>query len=294
MKQTAPILETADGYLLAATLFDPEKEVKRIVVIASALGVPRYFYFKFARFLAGQGFAVLTFDYRGIHESKGGNISGSEMKMEDWGRLDIDAALGFMIGKYPGKPLVYVAHSCGGQLVGLAPNSEKINAMVFVACQSGYWGHWSWPYRWGVWFTWYSLPLLVPFFDYIPARLMGISSVNLPSGVAQQWAAWGKRPGYLFDPAFGLDTARYRRFEVPLLAYTVADDPFFAPAASVEALLEEYPNAEIEQRVADPGDYRQKSIGHFGFFREKFKESLWEEALHWMNSGISTDDHSQE
>ncbi len=284
-------LETSDKNLLAATLFEPEDNVRASVAIGSALGVPRYFYFKFAGYLAEQGFAVLTFDYRGIHESKDGSLSGSEMRMEDWGKQDIDAALGFMAETYHQKPLVYVAHSCGGQLVGLAPNSRKIDAMVFVACQSGYWKHWSWPYRWGVWFTWHSLPLLVPFFDYIPARLMGISSVNLPSGVAQQWAAWGKRPGYLFDPVFGLDTARYPRFEVPLLAYTIADDAFFAPAASVEALLEEYPNAEIDRRVAEPGDYGQQSIGHFGFFKEKFRESLWEEAVNWMNLKNSTKNH---
>lgn len=277
-------IKPEDGYPLAATLFEPAGEARFPLLIGSALGVPRYYYFKFARFMAGEGFPSLAFDYRGIHESREETKPGSEMKMEHWGTLDLDAALGWLARRYPERPPAYVGHSCGGQLIGLAPRSEYLRAMVFVAAQSGYWKLWSRPYRWGVWLTWHTLPLLAPFFDYIPARLMGISTVNLPAGVARQWARWGKSPRYLFGPEHGLDTSRYPEFRLPLLSYLIEDDPFFAPPAAVEALLEEYPSADRELRRVAPEDYGQSSIGHFGFFRERFRETLWRDTAAWLAS----------
>lgn len=284
VQESSLTLTASDGYPLAATRFEPSPDNRRPagIVIGSALGVPRYFYFKFARFLAENGFPVLTFDYRGIHESRVGNRMGSDMKMEDWGRQDIEAALKRMLEDGETGKLLYVGHSCGGQLVGLARSSERIDAMVFVAAQSGYWKHWDRPYRWGLWAVWQLLPALATVFDYLPTRLLGISSVDLPAGVARQWATWGKTPCYLFDPSHRIETDRYRRFRVPLLSFVIEDDPFYAPPASVEALLEEYPNADIERRHVAPSDYRQSRIGHFGFFRDKFKDTIWKEIVDWL------------
>jgi len=276
-------LRAADGYELAATSVEPGPETERTggVVLGSALGVPRYYYLKFARYLAGNGFSVLTFDYRGIYESRGG-IPGSEMKMEDWGRMDIEAALQWISDRDVPGPLFYIGHSCGGQLVCLAPSCERLDAMVFVAAQSGYWKYWAWPYQWGIRLLWKLLLFAARFFDYLPTRLFGISSVDLPAGVARQWAQWGMTPGYLFNDVHGLDISRYRRFDRPLLAYIIEDDPIYAPPASVEALLSEYPNAEVDKRHVTPADYGRHRIGHFGFFRERFRESLWKETVEWL------------
>ncbi|MDX1617851.1 MAG: alpha/beta fold hydrolase, partial [Balneolaceae bacterium] len=159
---TSPIRETtlrltaADGFPLAATVFVPSPETARSagVVFGSALGVPRYYYYKLGRYLAESGFTVLTFDYRGIHESKGGGVGGSDMRMEEWGRLDIEAALNWVLHNGELDTLFYIGHSCGGQLTGLAPSSTSVDGMVFVAAQSGYWKHWDRPYRWGLWAVW--------------------------------------------------------------------------------------------------------------------------------------------
>ncbi|MDZ7771249.1 MAG: alpha/beta fold hydrolase [Balneolaceae bacterium] len=280
-------LRCSDGYPLAATLFEPpRKEARSSLVIGSALGVPRYLYFKLARFLAARGWAVLTFDYRGIHESREGQVAGSDMRMEHWGSRDLQAALGWMLEHRPRAALCYLGHSCGGQILGLAPHAERVKAVILVASQSGYWKHWDWPYKWGVWWTWQTLGVLAPLFNYLPARLMGISSVNLPGGVARQWAAWGRRPRYLFDDRSGLDTSLYRRLEMPLLSVSMKDDPFFAPPRAVEALLREYPAALIERMEVRPGDLGLNRIGHFGFFRDKCR-ALWEETAAWLEAELA-------
>ena len=254
------------------------------MVIASALGVPRYFYYKFARYFASKGYSVVTFDYRGIYESRESVKSGSEITMEEWGKYDIEAALKFALNELKTEKLFYLGHSCGGQLLGLAPGSMQVDRVAFVACQLGYWKLWPWPLSYAVLMTWQVIAIMVPFFDYLPARMMGVSSLNLPSGVAKQWAHWGKTPGYLFNEKHQLDTSRYEKLAIPLLSYHFTDDLLLAPADSVDALLAKYRQAIIKKRNIDPNDISMKNIGHFGFFKERLKSSLWREVLEWFET----------
>ncbi|MDX1585664.1 MAG: alpha/beta fold hydrolase [Balneolaceae bacterium] len=276
-------LQTEDGLSLAATLFKPADNAKKeTLVVASALGVPRYFYYKFAAYFASHGYSVITFDYRGIYESRRVSLSGTEMSMEQWGSLDIEAALKFARQECETERLHYLGHSCGGQLLGLAPSSTRVDRIAFVACQLGYWKLWPWPLRYGVLMTWQTISLMVPFFDYLPTRIMGISSHNLPSGVAEQWSKWGKTPDYLFNEIHGIDTSRYGKLHKPLLSYHFKDDTLFAPAASVNALLNKYEHAAITKKEIDPESLNLGSIGHFGFFKERFKDLLWLDTLNWF------------
>lgn len=278
-------LPTKDGLALAATVFFPRRESpNRVLVIGSALGVPRYFYFKFARFFAAHNFTVITFDYRGIYASTCDTLSGSEMKMEHWGSRDIESALGYAQNEFMPDELIYLGHSCGGQLIGLAPSCRQIGKIIFVACQQGYWKLWPWPYNIGVYLTWQLLDAASSFVDYVPTKLLGISSLNLPAGVAKQWAAWGKSPYYLFDAKHGLDTSRYHELSVPLLSYNFTDDLLLGPPKAVEALLKKYKSADITQHAISPKDYNRNTIGHWGFFKEPLKDPLWHETLQWINN----------
>lgn len=278
-------LLTGDGLYLSATLFEPTAEANGdVLVIASALGVPRYFYYKFAGFLASKGCSVISFDYRGIYESRGVARSGSEMIMEEWGKFDIEAALKFALDTLNSERVFYLGHSCGGQLLGLAPSCTEIDRMVFVASQLGYWRLWPRPLSYGVLMTWQIISLMVPFFDYLPTKKMGISSLNLPSGVAGQWSKWGKTQDYLFNEEHNLETYRYSQLAKPLLSYHFSDDKLFAPAASVDALLAKYERATVTRREIKPAHINAKSIGHFGFFKERFKDTLWQETLKWFNN----------
>lgn len=202
--------------------------------------------------------------------------------MADWGRFDIDAALKWALDECQGEEIIYMAHSCGGQLVGLAPNSSRIDKAVFIACQSGYWKLWSIPYRWGVWAVWTLIPLITPWFDDFPARALGLSSVNIPSGVARQWAKWGKSTNYLWDFISEEDIKRYQGLTFPLLSLGFSDDRYFGPPAATEKLLAYYPKARKDLKIVSPSDYKKNSIGHFGFFKEDFKQSLWKDFANWI------------
>ena len=91
-----------DGYPLAATLFLPRGAKRHAVLINSATAVPRKLYRGFAGYLAGRGCAVLTYDYRGIGDSRqkamtGYNrpksLVGFKASMSDWAAQDVTAAV---------------------------------------------------------------------------------------------------------------------------------------------------------------------------------------------------------
>jgi predicted alpha/beta hydrolase len=93
-------IPATDGYTLAATLFLPPGPKRNAAIISSATATPRRIYRGFASYLAHRGFAVLTYDYRGIGGSRrlaveGLNrpksLVGFNASMADWAALDTTA-----------------------------------------------------------------------------------------------------------------------------------------------------------------------------------------------------------
>jgi predicted alpha/beta hydrolase len=268
-----------DGFALAATRFRPAEPNGAAVVVASGTGIPRRFYAKVAAHFASRGFDALTFDYRGIGGSRPASLRGFAATMDQWGRLDLDGALAFAAETLRPRRLFVLGHSAGGQLVGLAPASERLDGAVFVSAQSGYWRHWRGFDRARVALVWHAaLPLAARAFGRVP-RWLGLGE-ELPKGVALQWARWCRDPAYLFGDA-ALDRARYARLALPILAFSLADDGAYAPQAAVAALLAAYRAAAIEHRRIDPVARGLGRIGHFGFFREPARV-LWDEAADWL------------
>ena len=267
-------LTAGDGYRLGATLFEGGE---RAVLVMPATGVPQSYYAKFAAFLAARGFTVLTFDYRGIGRSLHGDVRAVEARMRDWALLDAAAAFAFL----KKDSLVVVGHSFGGQALGLLPEPERIDRALVVGSQSGYWRHWPALGRAWMWpVTHFALPAVSRLHGYFPGSRFGFGE-DLPKGVAIEWASWCRHPRYLVG-ALGVEE-RYRRVSAPLRAYAISDDAF-APRSAVAALLELYPNAPGEIREVHPRQLGRKSMGHFGFFREAFRDSLWPEAADWLGS----------
>jgi predicted alpha/beta hydrolase len=281
MKPESITLNCTDGYPLSANLFRSE-HAQSAVVIVPALGVPARFYALYARYLAGRGHAVLSFDYRGSGQSADGPVRGRDIRMSDWGKLDIDAALTWARQQLkPGK-LFLVGHSAGAQLPGLAAASEGLDGMVMVAGSAPHLRHYparSWPM---LMLTWYVLaPLLSIGRDDFPARQTGLGSTRVAVGVVRQWAQWARSQDYLFDKKSGLDVTGYAKLRIPVLSYCFADDSYATPAA-VDALLAHYSSARVVRHVVPKSAHG--TIGHFGFFREKSEKSLWTESADWLDS----------
>lgn len=277
-------LPAADGFPLAATRFAPEQPLGRVALVASAMGVKRRYYGAFAQFLADSGYTVYTFDYRGIGDSipESGRLRGFRVRLPDWASKDAEGMVQYIKEQHAGQPLCWLGHSVGGQLMGWLPSYQAIDRAVFVASQSGHWRLWHGWHRPRMWAIWHLIiPGFSHLFGYLPAKRLRLFE-NLPKGVALDWARWGRHRDYLLGYA-NQNNSSFSRFAVPILSYSFTDDQSFAPPRSVERLLQAYPNCEGRHVCIDPKTLGQKSIGHFGFFRETLRETLWKETLHFLN-----------
>ena len=270
-------LRAQDGYELGATLFEPAAPARRAVLVMPATGVPQTYYGKFAAFLAERGFPALTFDYRGIGRSRPASLRGMQARMRDWVLLDAAAASSFLQAKH--GELLVVGHSFGGQVIGLLPNPERLAGALVVGSQSGYWKNWPPLGQVWMWFaTHVALPAVSRALGYFPGSRLGFGE-DLPAGVAIEWASWCRNPRYVVGALRA--EAAFARFSSPLLAYSISDDAF-APPAAVKALLELYPASRSEIRAVAPRELHARNIGHFGFFRESFRDTLWRDAVEWL------------
>ena len=121
--------EAADGYRLALRVIAPEKP-SHVVLVTSGTGFPMGFYGRFARHLAATGAAVLLYDMRGIGASRPDDLAAMRMTYEDWGRLDMPAALDALVAEFPDLPVSHVGHSVGGHFAGFMPNHAKIGRHI--------------------------------------------------------------------------------------------------------------------------------------------------------------------
>src|SRR5690606_26621905 len=72
-----------------------------VVLINSAMGMPRGFYTPLANFLAGEGIDTLTWDYRGIGDSVKGSVKNTPSSIHDWGEQDLPAMIDWLRARYP-------------------------------------------------------------------------------------------------------------------------------------------------------------------------------------------------
>jgi predicted alpha/beta hydrolase len=276
--QESARIPARDGYQLAATLFRPDTANGRAVLVHAATGVKRGYYAKFADHLAARGFTVLTFDYRGIGDSRNGSLRGFKASMSDWAEQDAAGALDFLSEKAGGAKLLCVGHSFGGNGLGVVPGIERYAAALFVGTQSGYWRHWPGAGLPAMWLlTHLLLPSVSAALGYFPMKLLG-QGEDLPGGVASEWASWCRNPRY----ASGVVGAEgYARLTAPIRSYWVSDDTY-APRPAAEALFDLYPKASAKELVPVDAAEHGGGIGHFGFFRERFRDTLWTDAADWL------------
>lgn len=263
-----------DGRLLAGSLF-PADRPRGTVVVASAMGVRRRLYARFAQHLTEAGLTCLTFDYRGIGDSREGSLRGFQARLHEWGELDLAGAIDWLRERYPRLPLQLVTHSVGGQVFGLIEDAPVAGA-VFIGSQSGSWRLWRGLPRVVMFLVWHAvLPGFARALGYIPMKALG-QGEDLPGGVGAEWAEWGRRDDYVWGYARPRGGLGFSSWSGPLRAYAITDDGY-APRAGVEALAAMYTRARAEVRVVSPRDLGAERAGHFGVFRPRFRDTLWTE-----------------
>lgn len=279
-------LRCRDGVTLRGHVWRAARaEPLGIVIVNPATGVPARFYHRYARFLAAEGFDVLTYDYRGIGLSKPKRLRGCGYRWRDWGEKDCDAAILFARGLHADAPLMIVGHSIGGFLPGLAPNGDRIDRMLTVGAQYAWWGDYAPRQRLALFLKWHvAMPALTALLRYFPGQRLGWLE-DLPAGVAFEWAFRAKR----FErnhprPERADALRRMGAVRARILAISLSDDPIGTPPA-IRRTLGYYRNAMKAAVLLAPSDYGRAAIGHFELFRADHADGFWRDSLLWLRDG---------
>ncbi|WP_055442795.1 serine aminopeptidase domain-containing protein [Lacinutrix himadriensis] len=272
-------LKTTSGHTISVTIFSPEKSNNKSIVISSATGVLQKFYAKFAVHFSYLGFTVYTFDYFGIGASNTKHIKHNTATVNTWA-LDQAAVLKFAKEEQVQHKIILLTHSIGGQLIGLNPEIHLADSIITIASQSGYWKHFKGIPKYRLIAFWYVLiPIITPLFGYFPAKKIGLFE-NLPKHVVYQWRKWGTHPEYMFGE---FNDLQFSNIKCNVLSLSFPRDSY-ASKASADWLASKFTNTKVDRRHLIPEDLHIEDVQHFGFFREKFKDSLWQLTENWIDT----------
>lgn len=264
-----------DGYPLSGFWAVPIGDFSGTVVISPATGVPKEFYSHFAQYLVNHGYRVLCFDYRGIGGSAPKDLNNFHATMHDWGLLDMNAALDFVVTEKHAKSVIWIGHSVGAQMHGMLDKRDSISKVIAISSSIGYWNYFFFPYNIYVLLLWKIVgPLMIIGKGYAPMKKIGWGE-DIPEGVFFEWRQWCMNKQH-FKPflqeRFGIDS--FADFKQPMIAIHPSDD-YIANTKTVAALLQFFPNAEQKTIMIRPSEIGVKKIGHMGIFRRRFQNSIW-------------------
>ncbi|MGE0153727.1 MAG: alpha/beta fold hydrolase [Reyranellaceae bacterium] len=276
-------LDTPSNWRLALRDFtaaapDPDKPA---ILVFAAMGAPARAYRRLSRWFAGQGYPIATLDLRGTGESlpiprRGIDFGVSQHLYEDW-----PAAVAWAQRTYPGRKLVLLGHSIGGQLSGVyaGQNPGAVAALVLLTTTS-------------VWFR--STPFLTrqirglyAFTAFsLWARWHGwldgaVFNWGLPLArqVVLDWARWGFSGHYSDSEKRNLD-GDLAAVDLPVLSVSFSDDSRLAPKEACDDFIRRLPKARLTRWHLAPQEVGLAEAGHFAHLRGA--EPLWRRIDSWL------------
>ena len=117
------------------------------------------------------------------------------------------------------------------------------------------------------------------FVGYFPGKKLGWSE-DLPKGNVDQWHARRKHPEMVFQLKQAGVRVFFGSYPNKLLTLFIDDDPIGSYSA-VRRLHDLFSNADRTFETIRSGEFKG-GIGHFGFFRSRFEETLWHRSKVWF------------
>ncbi|MBF8457375.1 alpha/beta fold hydrolase [Kaistella sp. G5-32] len=269
------ILTTSDEIPISIKVFDPENSNGKLLLINAATGVKQQIYFSFAKYFAENGFTVITYDYRGIGESKPSKMKGFDSTMRIWGTEDFKTVTNFIKENYPDHRKFCLGHSVGALILGMNEDAAIFEKFIFVATQDAYIGNLTWKVAIaGILGFGIAVPFTTELFGYFPAHRFGLGE-SLAKGVAYDWRTLilnKKSTSRLYDKLA-------KNISKDLLQETfiiyAGDDPWVTMKGMENLMNNVYPNLQKTYRKILVSESPKKEIGHVNFFRS-FNKNLWQ------------------
>ncbi len=267
-------LKTHDQFPLKITLFEPQVSNQKILLLNAATGVKQTVYYSFAKFLQENGFTVITYDYRGIADSKPESLKNFDASMRIWGTVDFKTVTDFIGAKYPNYTRFCLGHSVGALIIGMNEDSKYFEKFIFVGTQDAYIGNLSLQVAltavlgFGI-----ALPVLTTLLGYFPANIFGLGA-DLPKGVAYDWRTLilnKKSTARLYEK---IDTDFSKNLIQETLIIHAEDDHWVTKKGMDNLMKNVYPNLKKTFREIKTSESQQGEIGHINFFRS-YNKDLW-------------------
>lgn len=238
-----------------------------IIVIAGATAVPPSYYDRVGDFFSKKQFIVITFTYSGMGCLN--KESCSDVGLEDWVRVDIPSVLSWIEEHFPCKPIHYVGHSYGGQVLGLFSYPENLSTLTTVAASSGYWLQTKSWLKNG-----FLLKIVMPFmtavFGYCPLQLMQFG-MNVTQKTSRDWTRWCSQKGYIHNQkSLGVISRTEYPIVVkyPLLRIVSPNDDYATPKNCAD-LWRYYDLLNVVDYQTLPNE-KGEYPNHYNFFHPKF------------------------
>lgn len=278
-------LETSDHIFLSVSVFEPKLGNKKLVLINSATGVKQQIYFAISQYLADHGFTVITYDYRGIGESKPKVMTNFDANMRIWGAMDFKTITDYIQENYPHYNTYCVGHSVGALILGMNPDSVIFKKFVFVATQDAALSN----LKLGVAATaviafGVALPLLTRFYGYFPAQRFGLGE-SLPKNVGYDWRTLILDRKSLTKLYEKLGEDYSKDLCQPVTVLFAEDDSWITMKGMQKLLKKTYSNLKASLQELKVVDSPKKNIGHINFFRS-YNKNFWSIILDEFNADI--------
>jgi predicted alpha/beta hydrolase len=270
-----------DGVILRGTLLQPFQP-RAVIQFNGGTAMRKEFYLPFLSFLASHGFICCLWDYRGSGESRPLTLKGCTYSFSDYGTKDMPAVSKYLQQRFPELPFLIVAHSVGGQQIGFMNDLEHVRGMVGFSVSTGYFGYMPALYcLQSLYFFYLFSPLSILLSGYIASKRFGYME-DLPKNVVREWRSWCWKKEYFFDKKFSgksVPPGTFKNIQFPVQLYWSSDDPI-ANRWSVPVYLRHIKSTEsVGVKEVNPEAYGLRSIGHMGFFKRIFKDTVWKETL---------------
>lgn len=265
----------ADGYRLSALYARPVGESTGTIVLSSATGIKKEYYINFSRFLVQNGYKVLLYDYRGIGGSAPVDLKTCSCFMHEWGTLDMNAVLNYLVQEKRLTDIIWVGHSVGAQLVGFIEHREHIRKVIAINAAFGYWRYFPFPVKWSIWGLWFFIgPLMVRIYGYGAMKKIGWGE-NLGKNMMKEWREWCLSKDYftgMLNRKLNMD--KFYDFTIPITAVYTSDD-YIANDKTVPLMMNFFPNSPQAMFKLSVTENTIHKVGHTGIFRKKFENDLW-------------------
>ena len=199
--------------------------------------------------------------------------------MHEWGTLDMNAVLEYLVTEKGLTDIIWVGHSVGAQLMGFLDNRQHIRKVIAISAALGYWGYLSSPVKWIIWGLWFFAgPLMVAMYGYGAMQKIGWGE-NLSRNMMKEWREWCLSKTYFTVLLLKkLQADKFYAFDTPITAVYVSDD-YIANDKTVPLMMKFFPNAPQEIIKLQVSEHTKEKVGHSGIFRKKFERSLWPELV---------------